>query len=121
MHYVKELTVPAGTASASPASDTIELPAGILQQLSVFFPPGCARMVYVAIYDGTSQVFPKGAGSSYCEDAKEVSVNTFEMFDSAMTYTIKGWAPSTNYQHKITFTFEVKTAEEIAMSRSGYY
>lgn len=121
MHYVKELTVPAGTASGSPASTTIDLPAGILQQVSILFPPGCARMVFAVIYDGAVQIYPKGASTSYCEDAREITSSAFEIYDSTKTLTLKGLAPSTNYSHKLTFSFEVKTAEEIAMSRSGYY
>lgn len=63
----------------------------------------------------------KGASTSYCEDAREITSSAFEIYDSTKTLTLKGWAPSTNYGHKLTFSFEVKTAEEIAMSRSGYY
>lgn len=78
-------------------------------------------MVFAVIYDGSTQIYPKGASTSYCEDAKEIPISAFEIYDSAKTLTLKGWAPSTNYQHKLTFSFDVKTAEEIAMSRSGYY
>ena len=121
MHYVKELTIPAGTASGSPASTDVTLSAGILKSVKILFPPGCARLVFGVVYTGATQIFPKGAATSYAEDAKEISITTFDIFDSAPTLTLMGWAPSTNYAHKITFTFELQTAEETAMSRSGYY
>jgi hypothetical protein len=120
MHYTKNLTVPAGTASGSPASTTIDLPPGVLEEIAVLFPPGCARMVSTAIFDGATQIYPKDNTTSYAEDAKEISVRAFEIFDATKTLTLKGWAPSTNYQHKLTFTFNMKSAEEIAMSRTGY-
>lgn len=78
-------------------------------------------MVSVTIYDGATMIFPKESGTYYAEDAKEVPITTFAIFDSTKTLTMKGWAPNTSYQHIITFTFEVQTVEETAMARSGYY
>ena len=121
MHYVKELTVPAGTASGSPARTDVTLAAGTLRSVKILFPPGCARLVFVVIYNGATQIYPKEPATSYAEDAKEIAINTFDIFDSAPTLTLRGWAPSTNYAHKITFTFELQTVEETAMQRSGYY
>lgn len=121
MHYTKELTVPAGTASGSPATTTVDLPAGVLQRITIFFPPGCSRLTYVAIYDGATLVYPKTAATSYAEDAKEIVINDMVIYDATKTLTLKGWAPTTSYQHKVTFNFQVQTAEELCMSRTGYY
>jgi hypothetical protein len=78
-------------------------------------------MTYIQIYDGATLLYPKTAGGAYCEDAYTVKLNTMQIFDDAKTLTIKGWAPLTSYQHVITVTAEVLTAEELCMARSGYY
>ena len=121
MHYSASLTVPAGTASGSPVSTSLVLPAGILKHIDVNFPRGCARMTSIAIYDGATQLYPKTAGAAYCEDGYTVKLETFQIFDSAKTLTVKGWAPLTSYQHVVTVTAEVDTVEETAMRQTGYY
>jgi hypothetical protein len=121
VHYTKELTVPANTGAGTPASTTIDLPAGVLQRITIFFPPGCSRLTHVTIYDGATQVYPKTASTDYAEDAKEVVINDMVIYDAVKTLTLKGWSPGTSYQHKVTFNFQVQTAEELSMSRTGYY
>lgn len=121
MHYTTELTVPANTAAASPVSTTIDLPAGVLESVDITFPPGCARLVYVQIYDGATLLFPKTTGQAYRYDAYTVVITDFLVWDAAKTLTLKAWSPGTGYQHKIVFNFHVRTQEEIAMSRTGYY
>lgn len=121
MHYSASLTVPAATPSASPVSTSLVLPAGILTHLEVNFPRGCARMTSIAIFDGATQLYPKTAGGAYCEDGYVVKINTFQIFDSSKTLTIKGWAPATSYQHVVTVVAEVDTVEETAMKQTGYY
>jgi len=121
MHYSVSLTVPAGTAVETPATENIELPAGILQHTTIVFPPGCSRMVLVGIKDGATQIMPKNTAEKYAEDSFHFEINDFLIMDSPKTLTISASSVGTNYQHIITVHFEVKTIEETAMSRSGYY
>jgi hypothetical protein len=121
MHYSAILTVPAGTSLLTPVSTTLALPAGILKHLDVNFPRGCARMTSIVIFDAAVQLYPKTAGAAYCEDGYVVKIDTFQIFDSSKTLTIKGWAPLTSYQHVVTITAEVDTVEETAMKGTGYY
>jgi len=120
-HYTKTLTVPANTPSATPTSTTIDLPAGVLERVDITFPPGCARMTHVQIWDGATLMYPKETGTDFAEDAYTVSIGDMVIWDAVKTLTLKGWSPLTNYQHNITFHFYVRTSEEIAMSRTGYY
>lgn len=121
VHYTVSLTVPANTLAASPVSDTIVLPAGILQRTEIVFPYGAARMTHVQVYDGVTLMYPKGAATDYAEDGIKVNVDDFVIYDSAKTLTVKGWAPGTAYAHKITFNFYMNTVEENAMKAAGYY
>lgn len=121
MHYSVDLTIPAGTADSSPATQDIELPAGVLQHCTVIFPPGCSRMVKVSIWNATSQIFPRNAAEKYAEDNYHFEIGETYMMDSVTTLTVKGSAPDTSYQHKVTCHFEVRTAEEIGLNRVGYY
>ena len=121
MHYSVELTVPANTAVATPATATVDLPAGIIKHSTIIFPPGCSRMVLVCIKSGTDQIMPKNSAEKYAEDAYHFEIGEFYIMDSAETLTISASSVGTNYQHKITAHFEVQSLEEMAMSRSGYY
>jgi hypothetical protein len=78
-------------------------------------------MVYIAIFDGATQVYPKTAGQSYVGDGNPVEITDMVIYDSAKTLTLKGWSPNTNYPHVVTFTFCVMTAEEKVMAKAGYY
>jgi len=121
MHYSQELNVPANTLLAGAVSGTIDIAPGQLQHISLIFPPGCARMVRAAIYDGATLLFPKTAGSSYCEDAYTIEIDCAEIYDATKTLTLKAWAPGTTYAHKLTAHYQHKSIEEIAMGRTGYY
>lgn len=121
MHYTLELSVPANTLAGAPVSTTVDVAAGVLQHLSLIFPPGCARMVRAQIYDGATLIFPKTAGSSYCEDAYTVEIDCAEIYDATKTLTLKAWSPGTTYAHKLTLHLQHKSLEEIAMGRTGYY
>jgi hypothetical protein len=121
MGYTKKLTVPANTLLTSPVSTTIVLSVGILNQIQILFPYGCARAVHVQIYDGATLVYPKNAGEDYAEDGDTKIVNDFVIYDSAKTLTLKGWSPGTTYPHIVTFSFLMNTVEENAMKAHGYY
>lgn len=121
MHYTKQLTVPLDTAAISPASTTIVLPAGILDQVKIYFPGGCARLVHAQIYDGATLLYPKGAATDYAENQFTVDIKDMIIWDSAKTLTLKGWSPGTGYAHLLTFHFFVRTAEEICLGATGYY
>ena len=121
MQYVASLTVVANTPALTPVSTTLVLPAGTLTGLNIIFPPGCARMTFIQVYDGATLMYPKTAGAAFCEDAFKVAIDCFLVMDAAKTLTIKGWSPGTSYQHVVTVQAEVRTLEELCMARTGYY
>ena len=119
--YSASLTVPLNTPAITPVTTDLVIPAGVLQNIKIVFPPGCARMTKIAIYDGATLVFPKTAAGYFCEDSFTVNIDCFMIFDASKTLTVKGWSPGTTYPHVITVHAEAKTSEEIAMTRTGYY
>ena len=121
MHYKQSLTVPANTLKAALVTASLVLPAGVLEHIDIVFPPGCARMVHVDIKNGSTVVYPKGSSTDYCEDAYTVAIDDMVIFDAGPTLTIEGWSPGTTYSHVITVHAYIRTIEEIAMSRTGYY
>lgn len=58
MLYSKEVIIPPNTAKADYQEDTLGLTKGIITRIAVFFPWGCAGLVYVQIIRRTWQIFP---------------------------------------------------------------
>jgi len=104
MLYTKTLTIPANTPSVSPVETTVVVKDPVIVRLGVFFPPGCAGMVKVAVFYGKLQIWPSKKG-------KWVSGNNvtiwdepfFELPEKETTLTLKGYSPNTSYDHDITF------------------
>jgi len=121
MHYSIALTVPAGSTVEAPATESVNLPAGIIEHTTLIFPPGCSRLVKACIKDGANQIMPKNAAVKYAEDSYSFEIKEFYIMDVATDITLSASSVGTSYQHVITAHFDVKGLEEMAMARSGYY
>jgi len=62
MLYSQEIIIPANTEKTDYQKDVFKLTKGIITRISVFFPWGCAGLVYVRIEQKTWQVFPLSRG-----------------------------------------------------------
>lgn len=58
MFYSEEITVPANTTRRDYQETAFKVTKGIITRIAVFFPWGCAGLVYVQIARRTWQVFP---------------------------------------------------------------
>lgn len=58
MIYNTEITEGSGGSSASPTATALKLSAGVIHQVEIDFPPGCAGLVGVKIYKGGDLIFP---------------------------------------------------------------
>lgn len=63
--YEYELTVPANTSAADPLLQRFALSAGILNHISVYFPPGPSALAHVQILYQNYQIEPWNWGWEY--------------------------------------------------------
>lgn len=118
MQYVTSITVTTSHTQASPATVDVSLPSGYLTRVDVVFPPGPAGLVNIQIFKSSTQLFPKGAGTSYTGDDTHISFECAEYLDSSpTTLTIKGWQTGCNFSHTILVYFEVSSLDYIDWRR----
>ena len=108
MDYVVNLTVPAITAKASAVFEELRIPHGEINQVRVFFPPGCASLVHGRILVDDAQVYPSNLGSWYMGDGLSLVIND-QLFlrEAHQTVRFEGYNEDDTYQHVITFGLTV--------------
>lgn len=73
MIYSFEITTPANTLESDKKITRLKLTEGILQQIDIVFPVGCATLAYIAFYEGGHQVFPTNPDESFHSDDDRIS------------------------------------------------
>ena len=119
--YTTSLTVPAGTSTTSPANVEVKVNEWTIIRFDVFFPPGCAGLVHIAVYYGSEQIAPKPAGSSIRGDGETVSwPEEWRCPEKPCPITFLGWSPSASYDHTVllrVITRPDAVEEEVATRR----
>jgi hypothetical protein len=62
MIYSKTVTTPKNTLIASPKKTQLSVTSGLVYNMEVLFPIGSAGLLGVAIFDGSTQIWPSNAG-----------------------------------------------------------
>jgi len=110
--YATVLTVPRRTPQDRPVSATITVKHPVLTKIGVYFPPGCAGEVKVAIFYGRLQVWPAKEGVWVAGDALTVWDEPFwELPHKETDLRVVGCSPEADYDHGIHFYL-------VAMSRA---
>jgi hypothetical protein len=100
--FEQMFTVPANTAEASPASSDIPLTKGFVSRVWIRFPQGPAALLHVAIFDGTTKLWPGGTGQWFSGDNEIIQFDTeYDVPNVGGSYklTIKGWNEDDAYEH----------------------
>lgn len=114
MHYVVPVTVLPSNTVDNPVIEPVHLAAGTLTDVTIIFPPGCARLVRIQIYHGASQILPTTAETSYAEDANEIHAKEYLPFDTGSNlFSVVGWNTGASYRHVVNVYFEVRAVEEL--------
>lgn len=102
MFYDFALTIPAGTAQASPAEQVMKLTHGVVHTVRLYFPPGPRGEVNVAIFESGHQVYPTNRGGVFNADNVYISFDDYyELFRAPYRLVAKGWAPDADYEHTV--------------------
>lgn len=114
MFYDFAITVSANTLEASPKTQVLKLTAGVIQQVSILFPPGPHGMVKVRLLHGSHQFIPLNTDGYVSSDDESLDIPEFYPLD-AEPYELKfiGYSPGTTYDHTIYIRINVLRPEDV--------
>lgn len=114
MYKDYELTVAAGITAASPTEFIKEFPPAQIERLTISFPKGPNREVYVRVLHEAEHVFPQDPEEWINgENEQVVIVSTWQNWDNLYQLRIQMCSPGARLPHKIIFRFD------LAEMRSG--
>jgi len=108
MRFVYDLTVPANTLIKDPEKEKVLLVRGTLTNVEIWFRAGPHNQVSVVVLDKILQIIPSAVGTVIIgNDIHHQVPMDYELDDGVHELTLVGWSPDTNYEHKVTFFFDV--------------
>jgi len=108
MHYSFDLEIPANTLEAAKISLVCPVNYGILRQVEIFFPWGCAGLVHVQIHRFQRQIFPSNIDSDYADNDYHLKLEEYyPILELPYSLVVWGWNLDDYFDHTITFRFSV--------------
>lgn len=113
MFYRYSLTVPASTPATAPVSTVMYVCHGIIHQVEIGFPPGCAGLVHVSIFRFEHQAWPTNPDEAFAWDDYNVVVRNeaFGMITQPYTLALRAWSEDDSYSHVIACRIGIKKPE----------
>ena len=114
MIYSFAITTPANTPFSNMQRTELKLTAGIIHQIDIVFPTGCAGLAYIAINDGLHQLWPTNPEEFFHTDGETISFEEFYRLNrdpyilTAYTYNLDD-----TYPHTIIVRFGILKQSEI--------
>ena len=120
MYFEYPVTVTAGTAKVDAVVEELLLAAGAITRVDVQFPAGCSGLVHASIWRHDHQLWPVNLDNDIAgEDAIVSWPESYDLEDEPFSVTVKVWAPTTTYDHTITFRFALLSLEEMQEARQA--
>ncbi len=77
MIYSFAVSIPANTSKDNKQKTVLELTAGVIHQVEIVFPIGCAGFAFASIASGVNQVWPTNPGEYFNGDNESISFKEF--------------------------------------------
>ena len=120
MIYTASILTSANTTETSAKKTELKVTDGVIHEVSVYFPPGCAGLVYCQIYEGGHQFVPSTEGMFLRGDDILIDSKEFyEISDAPRWITIKTWNLDESYDH--TIEVMIKQLPKYAILPAGAY
>jgi hypothetical protein len=119
MFYSTTITIPAATAEAGPVIQRIKLSAGIIHMIDVEFRSGTDFTVGIRILLGGHQVYPTNPDGELKADGRAIIFGDYLPLEQGENeLVIKGYAPSSTYEHTVYVKIGVLRENELNPSYS---
>lgn len=102
MIFSYALTIPTNTQKSAPVTQTETLTFGILRNVSVFFPPGCANLVHLTVLYHEHQIIPINPEGSISWDNDTITwPEHIKIFTQPFQIKLVAWNLDTSFDHEI--------------------
>jgi hypothetical protein len=103
MLYEGQLTIPANISKLSPVTHDIVMVPGQVNLIHILFPPGCAGLAGLRIFEKSKQLWPSSPDVWLIGDtAPVVFPEDYMVREEPYTFTLTGYNEDTLYEHTIT-------------------
>lgn len=103
MLYEVDINILTAHTITNKLKTTLKITSGVIHQLSVSFPPGCANLAKVTINKGKNQIFPTNPEGQIKGDGICVEGRTFHPILSApYEVDVYGWNVGAAFPHVVT-------------------
>lgn len=121
MYKDYELTVNAGVTSASPTEFIRTFPPSVIDMLTVSFPRGPNREVYVRVLHEAENVFPQDPPQWINgEDEEVVIIGPWQNWDMVYRLRLQMCSPGARLPHKVIFRFNLSEIDVLSPVRNAF-
>jgi hypothetical protein len=120
MIYTASIETTFSTSEANAKVTEIKVTDGVIHEVSVYFPSGCAGLVYCQIFEGGHQFVPSTEGQFLRGDGILIDSKEFYEIDTAPRWiTVKTWNLDDTYNH--TIEIMIKQLPKYVLLPAGAY
>lgn len=102
MIYSHKITIAASKPASDPQHDVLKVTKGFVYKVEVHFPPGCAGLAHIAIFDGGFQCWPSTTGDSFNTDGYCISFDdSYLKLVAPYQFDIYGYNEDDTWPHTI--------------------
>jgi hypothetical protein len=102
--YLIDIAVPSLTLEEAPEWRELRIPRGEINQVRVFFPPGCAGLVHGRILLDLQQIYPSNPSGWYGGDGVSLVVNDLLFLpNDFQTMRFEAYNDDDTFPHQVTF------------------
>lgn len=112
MFYDFAIFVPASTTQAAPVKERLQLTTGIIHQVEIVFPDGCAGLAHLQILQGGVHLYPYNRNGSFASNNESISFSDHhEITTGRDVLTALAWNNDDTYPHTLTIRVGILTEE----------
>jgi len=117
MIYSVDIVVPANRPPTNPAHHVLNVTKGLVYRFELEFPPGCAGLVHVAVFDGGHQVWPSSPEGTFHTDGYTINFDDTYLKETApYQFDVFSYSTGTTHQHTPVLRIGF-VSQEIFMAR----
>lgn len=102
MIYSAEILLPKLAVPNPPTQKVLKTTKGLVYKVEIQFPPGCAGLAHVGVFDGAHPCWPSTPGETFNLDGSTISFDdTYLKLAEPFQFEIWGWNDDTLWDHTI--------------------
>lgn len=113
MIYETRLTLPRTTGYVYALRASMPIHPGIIKQVTLEFPAGCAGLVYARVLYWEHQIWPGNPDGTFRGDGVNlVWPEDLEIIDPPYELTLEGWNTDDTFEHTVTLRVQLITRDK---------